>query len=316
MNFPIRPATEWKPNTEGLFELSEAIYRSALGVSQSTLKSMRASPAHCLYDMENARMPTRPMILGSAIHSICLEPHTWQEGKSHWVQPLKYQSTGMECPSCKTVTTSAKCAKCKCERVSVSTQKDWNANSDTCREWLESHAGLPIFTVDELENLGGMMQALKSHSQVGPTLASGVSEVASFCRDKETGLMRKARLDKIVETELGVMLCDVKKCQNARKWERDAYDLGSHIQAASNMDICRDLGLDVAGFCFFAVEEKPPHGIVTYMADDEFLMHGRIWHRHLLNKYAECAESGIWPSYPDDLVTLSPPKWASLPPLN
>jgi exodeoxyribonuclease VIII len=279
----ILPCDQWQPRQAGFFDLPEAIYRPAPGVSQSTLKTMERSPAHCRARFDVEMKPSKAMQMGTALHSILLEPHTWAVGKSHWIRPATYIDTKGEV-------------------------KPWNGNSTTCKQWMKDRAALPIYTTEEVEELGGMVQALRSHFQAGPALEQGHSEVAAFAQDEVTGRWVKARLDKVLPDLKA--LVDVKKVQDAREFPRKAFDMGYHIQAASNMHICRMLGMEVERFIFIAVEESAPHGIIMWEADDAFLDRGIQDWRKYLDLYAECVKNDKWPSYPANIQTLTLPKWA------
>jgi len=278
----ILPCDQWQPRVAGFFDLPESIYRPAPGVSQSTLKTMGRSAAHCRSTFDQEQKPSKAMLMGTALHSILLEPQTWAVGKSHWIRPATYVDSKGEV-------------------------KPWNGNSTTCKQWIKDRAALPIYTADEVIELGGMVQALREHYQAGPALESGHSEVAAFAQDEETGMWIKARIDKALP-ERGAIV-DVKKVQDARDFPRKAYDMGYHIQAASNLHICELLGVKFDRFIFITVEESAPHGIILYEADEEFIQRGKSEWRKYLNEYAECVSTDKWPSYPASIQNLSLPKW-------
>jgi hypothetical protein len=66
----------------------------------------------------------------------------------------------------------------------------------------------------------------------------------------------------------------------------------------------------VHGFVFAAVESDWPHVAAPYMLDDDVLEAARRENRRLLNRYAECKRTGIWPGYPAGIQQISLPKWA------
>ena len=309
ISLPIQPASAWKDGMEGLFALPEDVYRKASGVSQSEIKAMQRSPAHCLAYREEQREPTKAMLKGTALHTQELEPHNWKEGLSHWVLPATYPAPA----------THAK-VKDKEDPTKEGDPLPWNGGAGWCKAWMETkskESKLPFFTVDDIKELDGMLKALSSHPVSGPALSEGVSEVAAFCIDKQTGLMRKARVDKIVpDDNARIGVADVKKCQDARFWDKDGFKLGAPIQAYSNLQILKDLGLDVSFFIFIAVEESAPHGIQIWNTPPAWLDYGERWYRHWLDQYAACTKSGIWPGYSEEIKELSLPEWAKYPTIN
>lgn len=90
--------------------------------------------------------------------------------------------------------------------------------------------------------------------------------------------------------------------------ERKIYDNGYHRQAESYPSAVVALGL--ADWCevVFVFQEKHPPYLVTPVDLDAIAQEvGEIENRQALEVYVDCLESGIWPGYADDVVTLSIP---------
>ena len=92
----IKPATEWKPDTEGAFSLPEAVYRAAPGLNYSILKLIDQSPQHCrqaqLYP--EADTPSRRYLRG--VHCAVLEPARFNEEHSVGKCPGKVALTELQ----------------------------------------------------------------------------------------------------------------------------------------------------------------------------------------------------------------------------
>lgn len=290
----ILPETEWKPNTPGLFRLSERVYRNAPGVSQSVLKPLMKSPDHCREAMDEERKPTKAMLMGTAMHTFLLEPDSFGPGLSHWIRPQTYTNAkGEESP--------------------------WNMRSKTCKAWVEEKQrikNIPVFSEEEMENVAGMVAKIRGHECAKHLFEGGISELAAFYVDPETELLLKARIDKLATVGNGkIVIADAKKCQDAQIWGvKDFYDLNCAIQAASNMEICQKLGVEIDAFYFCATEEKPPHGIQIWDAGS-VLDYGSRWYHHLLRRFAECWDADNWPGYDAEPKRLELPKYASNPPV-
>lgn len=306
-----QPQSAWQPEKAGLFSLPEAVYRPSPGVNQSTLKQVLRSPAHARSEMDNPKEPTPAMVIGTLAHLACLEPEQFEDGQSHYVVPDFYETTGMKCPSCGTVTDSKKCRGCKTDREEVIIEKPWTGNSETCREWLANHSDKPVITRKDVRNLAGMQVAMNSNPIARRVMNYGHPEVAAFSYHTDTGTLFKAKIDKLFTDDDGrLWISDMKKVQDARAFERDAITFGYDLQAAFYTDILRNLGLVVEGFLFVVVEEEPPHGIICYQADMDFIARGRTRYLRALTAYIEADTSGKWPSYTEEVRSLNVPGWA------
>lgn len=285
----ILSETQWKPNVQGLFRLSERVYRNAPGVSQSVLKPLMKSADHCREAMDEERKPTKAMLMGTQMHTMLLEPDSFGPGVSHWIRPATYTNTKDD-------------------------ESPWNMRSNTCKAWVadkQREKNVPVFSEEEMENVAGMVGAIRRHPNAKHLFEGGESELAAFYVDPETGLLLKARIDKMTGNRV---IADAKKCQDAQMWGvKDFYDLGAAIQAASNVEICRNLGMDIIAFYFCAIEEKPPHGIQIWDAET-VLDYGSRWYHHLLRRFAECWDADEWPGYDAEPKMLELPKYAKHPP--
>ncbi|GAA4648399.1 hypothetical protein GCM10023116_06680 [Kistimonas scapharcae] len=68
--------------------------------------------------------------------------------------------------------------------------------------------------------------------------------------------------------------------------------------------------MKATGFAWLAIEKEPPYAIGLYMASPELLMQGHDLYRQYLVNYHGCRETGIWPAYATDFLTIDLPEWA------
>ena len=85
-----------------------------------------------------------------------------------------------------------------------------------------------------------------------------------------------------------------------------------HLQAAWYSDgYTLTTGNPVLGFVFGAVESAWPHAAAAYMLDDAGLDKARAENRRLLDLYAECKRTGVWPGYQASIQAISLPAWVA-----
>jgi exodeoxyribonuclease VIII len=137
--------------------------------------------------------------------------------------------------------------------------------------------------------------------------------VSSFWFDPATGEHSKCRPDWESPAGDGVILLDLKTCQDASPagFARAVVNFGYHLQAAHYSDgHAIASGKPVLGFVFACVEAEYPHAAAAYMLDDDAMAKARAKNRELAELYAACKAAGAWPGYVDTIQPLSLPAWA------
>lgn len=183
--------------------------------------------------------------------------------------------------------------------------KPWNANSNTCKEWLEKN--------DKYVVTGETEKALRDMTkEVTPYLVFKARFEVSLFGQIE-GLPVKCRLDMLTDGDDHPII-DLKTCADANpeKFMREAIRLGYHLQAAWALDVLRMVGIKREEFRFVAVESKPPHGVcVLRFLDQEvsLLRVGRVRYKEQLRKIKQATETGKWPSYGSVFAEEHAPMW-------
>lgn len=260
--------------------MTNADYHALPALGNSGLKLLAKSPAHYFGRYRDpsrpAQVETDAMRRGTLAHCAILEPDELE--KRYAVKPAGHDGRTRE-------------------------GKAWN----------EAHAGFAIVSSDEWNAATRQACNVRALSEVGQLLAVGNPEVSAFWIDEATGVHCKCRPDWVSPAGDGVILIDVKTCQDASAagFPRTIANYGYHIQAAWYSDgYERASGKPVLGFVFACVESEWPHAAAAYMLDDESLQKGRDDCRRLLALYAECDRAGAWPGYPETIQPLSLPAWA------
>lgn len=252
-------------------------YAAAPGVSATALKiAYMHSMAHVRAYMDGTfEKRSTALDFGKAFHSLALE------GKEEFNRrPDTYTSSKGE-------------------------EKPWNANSNTCKEWLEQNNKY-VVTGETEAALRNMTKAVRPY--LYPNFDAEISIFSQL-----EGLPVKCRLDVLSKSETDPVI-DLKTCADANpeKFMREALRLGYHLQAAWALDVLRLVGIKRQEFQFVAVESKPPHGVcvLRFLDQDVSLLRvGRVRYKEQLRKIKQSIETGKWPSYGTVWAEEFAPAW-------
>jgi hypothetical protein len=280
-----KPASEFVAGAEGLFQIPAALYHDHLrcpDVSRSLVVEMiTKSPAHAkaMIDGLVVKKETPAMILGTLTDMALLEPHRFKEGQSHHVRP-----PGMKF-----------------------TTKDGKA-------WQEDHAGLPIITADESVDITGMIQSVLRHKTGRLIVEQSVKQESAFCKDPDTGLLRKSRPDmRLEDRDSDLTLTDLKSTfyggASPPVWSAHCARMGLHYQDAFYSDIYKDLLGPNPFFIFLVVERKPPYACRVFQIHNEGRMVARERYKRALERFAKCRADQNWTPYDEEIETIRLPNW-------
>lgn len=252
---------------------------SANSVSRSELKDFGISPAlyfgrHVMGDYP--REESASLDFGTALHGLCLE------GDSGVVVIPEHVLS-----------------------------KSGSRSGGAWKDFEEQHAGKILMKSHEFAPVEKMLAAIQRH-ELARTLMfdrAGQNEVSFRWYCKDTGIRRRARLDRLLDDEV---IVDLKSTNDCRPGEfvKSIVKFGYHSQAAYYQDAIESLIGKRIPFVFVAVEKKPPYGCECVRLDEEFLEIGREENLRLLERLADCRNSGNWETLTHgQLVTLAPPSW-------
>jgi exodeoxyribonuclease VIII len=254
-------------------------YLAHPALSRSELLLLDRSPAHFQAREDVKKEETPALVLGSAIHTMLLEPHLF------WGEYA-------EAP--------------KVDRRT-------KAGKEAHAAFLEANAGKRVLTPDQLATCTGIAKAVASRPAVEPLLAcKGQNEVTAIWTDETTGLELKARADRLIETRKGPLLLDLKTTQDASPlgFAKSIGRFKYHLQAALYLSGFAACGVEDARFGFLAFEKEPPYAAGVYVLGDESLEEGARTFRRLLETLRKCTEAGEWPDYAGTPQMIEMPKWA------
>jgi len=247
-------------------------YHSRKGfLSASGLKTFAKSPAHFQFAMQNFTESTPAMKIGTATHTLTLEPENSHE---ILIEPGNKQ------------TKAGKLAWAEMQATATPDQT--------------------ILSPKDYALASAMADAVHSHLTVKTLFENEtIMESSIFVHDDEIGIDVKIRPDCLIP-DLGICL-DLKTTDDASadrfKWTIKNYRY--HWQAAFYL---KALAVKYPGqykhFVFLAVEKKKPHGVSLFSASQQILDDARWEMKPILDQYADCLKNDTWPGYPTEIQNI------------
>jgi len=264
-------------------------------VNSHLLNGFSRTPAHVKHDISHGGLDPRPALEeGWLLHQAVLEPDEFAEYGAGLVVPPKVDRRKKEG---KRIWADFELANQ--DKVIVE-PKEYEAVQKTRRK------------------VEAMRDALLSHPSAGEYLRSkGANEVSLVWVDESTGVICKARIDRVGMLGDWPIVGDVKTARNAgrRAFERAIAEYGYHVQAQHYLAGLQVLAPIVEGqpfrrFCFFVVENVPPHCVAVWELDESALAAAEQDRQRYLRTWRQCVETGEWPGYGAGVDLVSLPPWA------
>lgn len=282
------------PAEDGIYgSVDEATYhadRASLSVSGAKLLVQPSCPAKFRWKMDNPPETksvwdfghvTHRLILGKGSEFVILDPE--EHG-------LKSDGTVADKPAMTTMWKNA--------------EKDARAQ------------GMIPIHIDDHAKAVAMAQKVLTDPEAAPIFASGEAEMSIYATDPVTGIRLRGRVDWInreYHNDGTVLIDDVKTSITANpiELEKRFYDLGYWMQRAWYEDLLILAGLaERVDFVFTVVEKTEPHIVQNIRYTRAAVEEGRRANREAIDLYARCMETGDWPGYSSDIVTIGLPAWA------
>lgn len=278
--------------------------QSAYPVSPSMLKEFAKCPDRWVrgYVPPDSDAKDR----GNLLDTLILTPELFDI--RYKVRPLTYETKGMECPTCKSVTDSRKCKKCGCDRVEKTVTEEWNWKSTTCQAWAEAQKPREVIDPEQLAAAQKAKARLLADERLAAFIGASRSQVlvTGEWHDEATGLVVPVRclIDLLPDAKSEFQKCigDFKSTRNAGRadFARDVFKFGHHIQAAFDLDLfIAATGEDRTTWCLIVQEPFPPYQPGRRMLDPTFLDMGRTQYVTALRRYCQCLATGAWGDYDD-----------------
>jgi len=261
--------------------MDNTAYHAHSAVSKSHLDLIARSPLHYwaryLDPDRVAPEPTAAMRLGTALHTHVLELSRWD------------QEIAVAPPM---------------DRRTKAGKESWAA-------FEADAAGKTVITADDAEQVMVMGRAVMRHPAAAMLLGlPGKAETTHMWTDATYGIECKCRPDWL--TDDGSIMVDLKTTRDAspRGFRRSIGDYRYHVQAGWYMHgVQAATGKRPDQFIFICVESTAPYACAVYAADAEMIDRGYEQAMFDLGKLATCRAADSWPSYSDQIETISLPGW-------
>ena len=261
--------------------MDNTAYHAHPAVSKSHLDLIARSPLHYwaryLDPDRVVPEPTPQMRLGTALHTHVLELSRWDEEIA--VAPPM-------------------------DRRTKAGKESWAA-------FEADAAGKTVITADDAAQVMAMGRAIMRHPAAAMLLGlPGKAETTHMWTDASTGLECKCRPDWL--TDDGSIVVDLKTTKDAspRGFKQSIANFSYQKQAGWYLHgIEQATGKRPDQFIFICVETTAPYAVAVYAADAEMIERGHDQAMRDLAKLAVCKVADHWPSYSDQIETISLPGW-------
>ena len=254
-------------------KLSNEEYHKHEAVGSTNLKHLLRSPAHYMTAKLCPPEQTPAMLLGSAIHTLILEPKLFN--KEYVVMP-EFSGTG------------SRAAK---------------------EDWLLKNHGKTALKPDQAATAELVAKAVAKHKTASKLLSLGHAEEAYMWRDADTGILCKCKPDFLRE---GHIIVDVKSTQDAsfNSFQKSIANFDYHLSAAMYLDgVSAVTGDTYDTFVIIAVEKESPFALACYVLDEATIDAGRVEYKNALARLNQCIKAKEYPGYPDIIQPANLPSW-------
>jgi len=248
--------------------------------------------------------PSSAKDFGSLFDCLLLTPA--QFASRYAMQPSHYETDGMKCPDCGSVTDSQKCAKCKRDRVPVKVTKEWSNQSTTCQAWRDARTaeGKTVLEASDLADGQAAIARFGTDDVLRDFVADSDCQVmlSGEWVDDATKLVIPVQclIDCAPRKRFSSALGDVKTTRSAhpRIWSKYCSQRHYHVQGAFYLDMWNAAtGEERTDFCFLLIENYAPWQTGRSLLAEDKLNAGRVLYQAWLARYAQCLKTDVWPDY-------------------
>lgn len=269
---------------EGIYPTlsNEEYHSNKSAISRSALMDFEKSPYHYwarhINEVRPQKEKTKSMEIGSAFHTLILEPHLFNELYAVRPRRVLLKDVGRE------------------------------AYEEFKRQEEELERSTKIILSEEdFQQLVGMQEKLLSNDIVVNLLEGARIEHSFFWQDDVSGLTLKSRPDILHDN----MIIDLKTATDAspRAFQSELVKYGYHIQGAMVSDaVLRLEGKEIRKVLNIVVEKTYPYSVGIYLIDEYAIEEGRFKYKQLCVDLKSCMQENKWKDF--GVQTISLPKWA------
>jgi len=281
---------------------NEEYHENKFYISRSAIMDYDKSPytywAKHLNPFRPKKDATGAMQLGSAFHTMILEPHLFD--KNHAVAPTiePLPKVGLLRDLGKETYTLQKQIR----------EKQAALNQEILDEFELNGVGKIILTTAEYENLCSMRNKIYLSEPAMQLIGEARIENSFFWQDAHSGLLLKARPDILHDN----MIVDLKTTSDAspRAFQNEMVKYGYHIQFAMIRDAVEKIeGRRITNFINLVVETKYPYNMAIYIIDEFAVDEGQVKYKNICLEMKRSLEENSFQDYGVQQIGL--PKWAT-----
>jgi len=275
------PNTGYAPGIHRNIDLEE--YFEIDAISQSGLTHLERSPAHYQAYLAQEK-ETEALTLGSALHTLVLQPETFAAKFS-------------VCPNCDRRTKGGK---------------------ELYEAHLDQLGGRKTIKVDAYESARQMGTAILNHPDAKELIEKATSyELTALWEYRPSGcdapaVLCKGRADIVRDHATNGVMTDIKTTRDASLagFVKAIANYRYHGQASWYQDGFALNGKHYPHYCIIAVENVVPYAVNVFRICEDALAEGGKRNMELVDQYARCKWSNEWPGYPLGIKDISIPQWA------
>ena len=268
-------------------------YHRGFGTSSSSLKTLlKQSPEHFDYKRKHPMKQTENMALGTAVHSLILEPNKFNDDCA--VMPAMDRRT--------------------------------KVGKAAYAEFVASSEGKTILKESQYEQALEMAERVKEHPIAGLMTTDLIVESSVYWWYKSMDVeddthykeLVKIRPDGICKNYPAIIDLKTTKDGSYTGFIRSIQDYSYHLSAAmylEGVNTCQPLLEEMKRFAFtkfvfVCVENFAPYAVSVYEISPEYLEIGKVMYRQAMMRLKEGREND-WPSYPEEIRVIEPPTYAN-----
>ena len=230
---------------------NEAYHADKTHISSSVIKKIIKNPYS--FHLPQELTSSKAMIVGSIVHSMVLEPETFEE--EYILEPVWQKKTKMQ-PS------------------TIVEQK---------LAFKQKHSGKTVISIEDYNQAITIAENIKLIME-DREICSGEAESSFF--SEIDGVKVKCRAD-LFDPAMGI-LSDIKTTSfhpSPESFSKEILKYGYHISAALYIDIFDSLGIDVFKYVFVVGQSVYPFATATYELDEQAIEKGREEYKKGLEYY-------------------------------
>ena len=179
-------------------------------------------------------------------------------------------------------------------------------------DFKKANAGKVFLDKKQVACIERLREKLEQNVHLRFILASGKSEVTGIIEDKDTGLVRKARADKLTKNTIWDVKTTAKGMSDGELYKeikKYKYDLSAaHYMAVFNG--CLDNQIKNFGWIF--INTKPNVMHIRLLLCPESLLNDAIFeYENVIKDLVYCMQNDKWEGYSAEIRELEIPEWAT-----